>query len=105
MTDPGTADRTYIGPMTPELVEEIIAKAGALLCPAVAVWLWLTAVPHVPSTDSVVVGLTRMHMLAMPLAVLQVQVPACRQSILSRPACLCRSGQMQCCPLWEGRQG
>lgn len=26
MTDPGTADRTYIGPMTPELVEEIIAK-------------------------------------------------------------------------------
>lgn len=27
MTDPGTADRTYIGPMAPELVEEIIAKA------------------------------------------------------------------------------
>eukprot|EP00891_Asterochloris_glomerata_P005508 jgi/Astpho2/5508/fgenesh1_pm.00079_%23_1_t len=26
MTDPGTADRTYIGPMTPELVEEIIKK-------------------------------------------------------------------------------
>ena len=26
MTDPGTADRTYIGPMTPELVEEIIAN-------------------------------------------------------------------------------
>ena len=26
MTDPGTADRTYIGPMTPELVEEIIEK-------------------------------------------------------------------------------
>ncbi|CAL8467948.1 g7486 [Coccomyxa elongata] len=26
MTDPGTADRTYIGPMTPELVEEILAK-------------------------------------------------------------------------------
>lgn len=26
MTDPGTADRTYIGPMTPELVEQIIAK-------------------------------------------------------------------------------
>ncbi len=24
MTDPGTADRTYIGPMTPEMVEEII---------------------------------------------------------------------------------
>ena len=30
MTDPGTADRTYIGPMTPELVEEIIAKARTL---------------------------------------------------------------------------
>ena len=28
MTDPGTADRTYIGPMTPELVEQIIAKAS-----------------------------------------------------------------------------
>ena len=28
MTDPGTADRTYIGPMTPELVEDIIAKAS-----------------------------------------------------------------------------
>ena len=28
MTDPETADRTYIGPMTPELVEEIIAKVG-----------------------------------------------------------------------------
>lgn len=26
MTDPETADRTYIGPMTPELVEQIIAK-------------------------------------------------------------------------------
>ena len=26
MTDPGTADRTYIGPMTPELVEQIIAN-------------------------------------------------------------------------------
>eukprot|EP00887_Chlorella_sp_A99_P008137 scaffold12.g8137.t1 len=29
MTDPGTADRTYVGPMTPELVEQIIAKARA----------------------------------------------------------------------------
>lgn len=28
MTDPGTADRTYIGPMTPDLVEEIIAKVS-----------------------------------------------------------------------------
>ena len=26
MTDPGTADRTYIGPMSPELVEEISEK-------------------------------------------------------------------------------
>lgn len=26
MTDPGTADRTYIAPMTPELVEQVIAK-------------------------------------------------------------------------------
>ena len=26
MTDPETADRTYVGPMTPELVEQIIAK-------------------------------------------------------------------------------
>lgn len=26
MTDPGTADRTYVGPMTPELVEQIIIK-------------------------------------------------------------------------------
>jgi carbamoyl-phosphate synthase large subunit len=26
MTDPGTADRTYVGPMTPELVEQILAK-------------------------------------------------------------------------------
>mmetsp|Transcript_22911 Transcript_22911/g.50216 ORF Transcript_22911/g.50216 Transcript_22911/m.50216 type:complete len:1179 (-) Transcript_22911:261-3797(-) len=26
MTDPGMADRTYIGPMTPELVEQILAK-------------------------------------------------------------------------------
>ena len=26
MTDPETADRTYIGPMTPELVEQIIVK-------------------------------------------------------------------------------
>ena len=29
MTDPDTADRTYVGPMTPELVESIIAKARA----------------------------------------------------------------------------
>jgi len=29
MTDPETANRTYIGPMTPELVETIIAKARA----------------------------------------------------------------------------
>jgi hypothetical protein len=26
MTDPDTADRTYIGPMTPELVEQILEK-------------------------------------------------------------------------------
>jgi carbamoyl-phosphate synthase large subunit len=26
MTDPGTADRTYVGPMTPESVEQIISK-------------------------------------------------------------------------------
>ena len=32
MTDPGTADRTYIGPMTPELVEEIIKKVRPILC-------------------------------------------------------------------------
>ena len=34
MTDPGTADRTYIGPMTPELVEQILDKAslGMLAC-------------------------------------------------------------------------
>ena len=35
MTDPGTADRTYIGPMTPELVEQILDKVGfpnILLC-------------------------------------------------------------------------
>jgi len=29
MTDPETANRTYVGPMTPELVESIIAKARA----------------------------------------------------------------------------
>ena len=28
MTDPETADQTYIGPMTPELVEQIIAKVS-----------------------------------------------------------------------------
>lgn len=28
MTDPDTADRTYIGPMTPELVEQILAKVS-----------------------------------------------------------------------------
>jgi carbamoyl-phosphate synthase large subunit len=26
MTDPGMADATYIGPMTPELVEQILDK-------------------------------------------------------------------------------
>lgn len=29
MTDPGTADRTYIGPMSADLVEEIIEKVHA----------------------------------------------------------------------------
>ena len=29
MTDPGVADRTYVGPMTPELVEQILAKVGS----------------------------------------------------------------------------
>jgi hypothetical protein len=28
MTDPETASRTYVGPMTPECVEDIIAKVG-----------------------------------------------------------------------------
>jgi carbamoylphosphate synthase large subunit len=28
MTDPGMADRTYIGPMTPEYAEQILAKVG-----------------------------------------------------------------------------
>ena len=35
MTDPGTADRTYIGPMSAELVEEILEKvlqACSTLC-------------------------------------------------------------------------
>ena len=37
MTDPGTADRTYIGPMTPELVEQVqprntLAASTARLC-------------------------------------------------------------------------
>ena len=31
MTDPGMADRTYIGPMTPELVEQILAKVSLAL--------------------------------------------------------------------------
>lgn len=35
MTDPETADQTYIGPMTPELVEEIIAKVCPPSSPAV----------------------------------------------------------------------
>ena len=30
MTDPGTADRTYVGPMTPELVEQILEKVRVL---------------------------------------------------------------------------
>ncbi|GFH27131.1 carbamoyl-phosphate synthase large chain, partial [Haematococcus lacustris] len=30
MTDPGMADRTYIGPMTPEYAEQILAKKGML---------------------------------------------------------------------------
>lgn len=34
MTDPGTADRTYIGPMSPELVEEIIEKVLLETCQA-----------------------------------------------------------------------
>ncbi len=34
MTDPGTADRTYIGPMTPELVEQILDKARPCPHPA-----------------------------------------------------------------------
>ncbi len=28
MTDPGMADRTYIGPMTPEYAEQILAKVS-----------------------------------------------------------------------------
>jgi hypothetical protein len=28
MTDPGMADATYVGPMTPELVEQILDKVG-----------------------------------------------------------------------------
>ena len=31
MTDPETADQTYIGPMTPELVEQIIAKVSTAI--------------------------------------------------------------------------
>jgi carbamoylphosphate synthase large subunit len=31
MTDPGMADRTYVGPMTPELAEQILAKVR---CPS-----------------------------------------------------------------------
>jgi len=28
MTDPGMADATYVGPMTPELVEQILDKVS-----------------------------------------------------------------------------
>ena len=40
MTDPGTADRTYVGPMTPELVEQILEKVGGwgLEWSGVATW-------------------------------------------------------------------
>ena len=37
MTDPGTADRTYIGPMTPEMVEKIIIKVSC------SMWLFYEA--------------------------------------------------------------
>ena len=30
MTDPGMADATYVGPMTPELVEQILDKVGEI---------------------------------------------------------------------------
>lgn len=36
MTDPGMADATYVGPMTPELVEQILDKVrvvcGCVVC-------------------------------------------------------------------------
>lgn len=32
MTDPSTADRTYVCPMIPELLEPIIAKVRACVC-------------------------------------------------------------------------
>lgn len=31
MTDPGTADRTYIGPMSADLVEEILEKVSRFM--------------------------------------------------------------------------
>ena len=50
MTDPGTADRTYIGPMTPELVEEIIKKVRPTVWPM----LWrLRADSTLPTHSSV----------------------------------------------------
>lgn len=48
MTDPGTADRTYVGPMTPELVEQIIAKVSeldAVRASGITLWVQLGKQP------------------------------------------------------------
>lgn len=38
MTDPETADKTYIGPMTPEVVAEIIEKVSCFGMHAIRRW-------------------------------------------------------------------
>lgn len=43
MTDPGMADATYVGPMTPELVEQILDKVNAWLAVLINSFL---SVPH-----------------------------------------------------------
>ena len=99
MTDPGTADRTYIGPMTPELVEEIIAKA----CPQTS-WAcnqraghardWLKTQLPAPATEA-----ERLS------AGCDCHIP-CEEIRLRTPAALpSRSVRMRCCRRWGARPG
>ena len=101
MTDPGTADRTYIGPMTPELVEEIIAKAGHASELRHSAYMGRDRNWQRERERDV---RARLHQGCRSM---------CRQTARAvelrgtsePPLWLCRSGQMQCCRLWAARQG
>jgi hypothetical protein len=87
MTDPDTANRTYIGPMTPELVETIIAKARHPRC--------IAALRPLPAAHEPMRGVLRCGRIAA--------CDAAQGLTPGTAVVMSRRSRMRFCPPWAAR--